>query len=300
MIADDITDFGAALRFEREMAGNTCDAYERDLKIFDSWAKARGKLNSCDITRDDISLFLQEEREKGMTGTTRARRAIAIKVFFRYLKDLHKIRHDPAELLDVPKKSIVLPRILGEKETVAMIEAINGEEPRELRDRAILEVLYGSGLRVSELCALEMEDIIGDGELLRIRGKGNKERIVPIGGAAGIALTRYFELGRTGFLRLTPPEDERKVFLTKRGGAFTRQGIFKIIKQRAAAVGIRRSDISPHVLRHCFASHMLQHGADIRVIQELLGHASLSTTQIYTHVDESRFIEIHRLHHPRA
>ena len=175
-----------------------------------------------------------------------------------------------------------------------MIEEVVGEDPRSLRDRAILEVLYGCGLRVSELCAFKREDIVADGELLRILGKGSKERLVPIGRSAGQALVRYFEGARESFTRGNLAETH--VFVTRLGRPFTRQGVFKIVRTRAAAVGIAADRISPHVLRHCFASHMLSRGADIRAIQELLGHADIGTTQVYTHVDATRFGEIHKLH----
>ena len=182
-------------------------------------------------------------------------------------------------------------------EVTSMIEAVDGDDPRSLRDRALLEVMYGSGLRVSEACSLTFDDIVADGELLRILGKGSKERLVPIGGAAGAALRLYAEKGRGAFARSA---DETHVFLTRLGRPFTRQGVFKVIRERAAAVGIAPERISPHVLRHSFASHMLAHGADIRAIQELLGHADIGTTQIYTHVDTERFGDIHRRYHPRA
>lgn len=179
-----------------------------------------------------------------------------------------------------------------------MLDEVKDEDPTSLRDRAILEVMYGCGLRVSELCELKREDIVAEGELLRILGKGSKERIVPIGGAAGRALTAYLEGSRESFAR--GDLSESHIFLTRLGRPFTRQGIFKIVRARAAAVGIAADRISPHVLRHCFASHMLSHGADIRAIQELLGHADIGTTQVYTHVDTARFGDIHRKFHPRA
>jgi len=200
--------------------------------------------------------------------------------------------------MDPPKKARALPRILSEAEVFRMIDEVAGEDPRSLRDRAMLEVLYGCGLRVSELCELRREDVVADGELLRILGKGSKERLVPIGGAAGRALLQYCEGARESLVRGNL--SEAHVFVTRLGKPFTRQGVFKIIKERAAAVGIAAERISPHVLRHCFASHMLSRGADIRAIQELLGHADIATTQVYTHVDTARFGAIHRQFHPRA
>jgi len=294
----EIDEFVASLLLERGLSENTCVGYRTDLVAFAAYLAAHKITEPGAVTRDDIVAFLSEERGKGMKGSTRARRTAAIRMFFRHLKERRQIRSDPSELMDPPKKSVVLPRILSEEEVFRMLDEVADEDPRSLRDRAILEVLYGCGLRVSELCALKRADIVADGELLRIFGKGSKERLVPIGGAAGRALLRYFEGGRESFAR--GDLSETHVFVTRLGKPFTRQGIFKIIKERAAAVGIALDHISPHVLRHCFASHMLSHGADIRAIQELLGHADIGTTQIYTHVDTARFGEIHRRFHPRA
>ena len=294
MLADEIDDYIAALELERGMARNTCVSYASDLRFFEAFLKARGKSAAAEITRDDISAFLGEEREEGKKGSTRARRAIAIRTWLRYLRARRRIPKNPAELMEPPRREQALPRILSEEEVTRLIEQVKDLDPRSLRDRAMLEILYGCGLRVSELCNLKMEDIIGDGELLRVFGKGSKMRVVPIGGAAGRALNAYFASARDSFTH--GDTAEQHVFVTRLSKPFTRQGVFKIIKQRALAVDIPLERISPHVLRHSFASHMLSHGADIRAIQELLGHADIGTTQIYTHVDVGRFAEIHRLH----
>ena len=280
------------------MSQNTISGYGSDLRFFAAYLRRRKVGSAAAISRDDIVAFLANEREKGMKGSTRARRTAAIRMWLRYLKERRLIPHNPAELMDPPKKAKALPKILSEQEVFALIDEVKGDDPRSLRDRALLETLYGCGLRVSEACALKMEDIVADGELLRILGKGSKERLVPIGGAAGRALTAYFGAGR---MALTHGDlGETHVFVTRLGKPFTRQGVYKIIKERALAVGIAPERISPHVLRHCFASHMLEHGADIRAIQELLGHADIGTTQVYTHVDTARFGAIHRQYHPRA
>ena len=295
---EEIEDFIAALALERGMSEKTCIGYGSDLRFFAAYLKQRKIENVADVKREDIVAFLANEREKGMKGSTRSRRTAAIRMFFRHLKERRRIPENPSDLMDAPKKALALPRVLSEAEVFAMLDEVKGEDPISLRDRAILEVMYGCGLRVSELCELKREDIVADGELLRILGKGSKERIVPIGTAAGRALTAYLEGPRESFARGNLAESH--IFLTRHGRPFTRQGIFKIVRTRAAAVGIAADRISPHVLRHCFASHMLSHGADIRAIQELLGHADIGTTQIYTHVDTARFGEIHRQYHPRA
>ena len=294
MIADDIETFLFAIEFERGMSSNTCAGYASDLRFFAKWLGAKGRTETAGITRDDIACFLRQERDAGMRGSTRARRATAIRMWLKYLKERHLIKVNPSELMDAPKKDVVLPRVLSEAEVFAMIDAVKDDSPRDLRDRAMLEVMYGCGLRVSELCDLRMDAFVADGELLRVSGKGSKERIVPIGRAAGNAIVSYLASGRNAFTKGNLAETH--VFVTRLGRAFTRQGVFKIIRERAAAVGIAADKVSPHVLRHCFASHMLAHGADIRVIQELLGHADIGTTQVYTHVDSAHFAEIHKLH----
>ncbi len=294
MIVSDIETFLSLLLLERGLSRNTGTGYGQDLRRFAEFLKGRGKTESSAVVRDDIVDFLAEERTAGMRGSTRSRRTAAIRTFFRSLKERHLVSSDPSALLDAPKKAKVLPRVLSEEEVAQMLEETKGEDPISLRDRAMLETMYGCGLRVSELCALKREDVVGEGELLRIFGKGSKERIVPIGSAAGRALAAYLEGSRESFARGNLGETH--VFLTRLGRPFTRQGVFKIVRDRAAAVGIAADRISPHVLRHCFASHMLAHGADIRAIQELLGHADIGTTQVYTHVDTARFSEIHKLH----
>ena len=296
-LESEIESFVMSLLLERGMSENTCSAYGGDLRLFSAFLSGRGVSEAAAISRADIVDFLAAQRDQGRRGSTRARRTAAIRMFLRYLKERRLIAADPSELLESPKNALVLPRVLSETEVASMIEAVNGDDPRSLRDRAMLEVMYGSGLRVSELCSLSFDDIVADGELLRILGKGNKERLVPIGGAAGAALRLYADKGRGAFAR---DSGQTHVFLTRLGRPFTRQGVFKVIRERAAAVGIAPERISPHVLRHSFASHMLAHGADIRAIQELLGHADIGTTQIYTHVDTERFGEIHRRYHPRA
>ena len=294
----EIEEFCDTLFQESGLALNTRAAYERDLTFFDEFLTKRGHLTPESITLEDITEFLAEERAAGKKGSTRARRSAAIRGFMKWLKAGKRIAHNPAELLDNPKKDKPLPKVLTEDEVVKMLEAISSDEPRDVRDRAILEVMYGCGLRVSELCDLRLEDIVADGELLRIIGKGNKERLVPIGHAAGAALTKYINGARNFFTQ--SDLGVTHVFVTRLKKQFTRRGIFKMVKERAAAVDIAEDRISPHVLRHSYASHMLSRGADIRAIQELLGHADIATTQVYTHIDIGRFAEIHQKYHPRA
>ena len=252
MIDSDIDEFIGSLRYERSMAENTCAAYARDLRFFSQYLKKRGISAAGDVKREDIAGFLGEQRSEGRKSTTRARRATAIKVFFKFLRERRFVAKNPAELLEPPKKAKALPRVLSEEETFRMLDKVGGGDPRDLRDRAMLEVMYGCGLRVSELCAMKTEDIIADGELLRVIGKGSKERIVPIGRAAGRALVAYLASARDVFTK--GDLSVGHVFVTRLKKPFTRQAVFKLIRERALAAGIAPERISPHVLRHCFAS----------------------------------------------
>ena len=290
--------FLASLFLERRLSPNTCAAYRRDLDSFFAFLGKRGIRAPAEVVREDVVSFLAAERARGLIGSTRKRRTAAIRSFFRYLLQRHKIPSDPTELMEPAKKSFPLPRVLSQEEVVSILAAMEGDDPRTVRDRAIVEVLYGCGMRVSELCDFSLDDVVSDGELVRILGKGSKVRLVPIGKSAGRALGAYLATARAAFSRADV--SERHVFLSRLGKPMTRQGVFKIVRERAVAAGIAAERISPHVLRHCFASHMLQNGADVRFIQELLGHADVGTTQIYTHVDTARFSELHRRFHPRA
>jgi integrase/recombinase XerD len=287
-------DFMDVILLERGLSGNTLIAYDSDLQDFCRYLGRTGRTAPEEIVRGDIVGFLEAGRNAGLKASSRARRASAIRMWLEDMKRRRVIRANPAEDLRLPKIDLRLPRMLSEAETFALLDRIDGEDPRSLRDRALLELMYGCGLRVSEAIAAKMEDLVADGELLRVLGKGGKMRLVPVGAVTAEALQRYFGGARDFFTRGDLALSH--MFVTRLGREFTRQGIYKIIKERAAAAGIAPERVSPHVLRHCFASHMLERGADIRAIQELLGHADISTTQVYTHVDAARFAEIHRLH----
>ena len=230
-------------------------------------------------------------------ASSRARALAAIKSFITHLVREGLLKKDVSDGITSPKRQRPLPRVLTEEDMFKLISSINEKTPRDLRDRAILEILYGCGLRVSELCALKITDFVDDGELLRITGKGSKDRIIPVGAAAGKAIQEYLTCSRPFFAKKKSAD---YIFLTRLGSFFTRAGIFKMIRERAISCGIEPSLVSPHVLRDCFASHLLSHDADLRAIQDMLGHATIDTTQIYTHVDEARISEVHRKFHPRA
>ena len=293
-----VDSFAAALALERGLAEKTQEAYLRDVRALVRFLTKRGRTGVASARRADITAYLEALHRAARRASSRARAFVAIKEFFAHLKEMRFVSVDPTESLEAPKKGLVLPKVLPEEAMRRLVESVAGAEPRDLRDRAMLELLYGCGLRVSELCDLTLESLPDGAELVRCTGKGSKDRVVPIGHAAGAAITRYLASARGTFDRGNAAE--RHLFLTRLGRKFTRMGVFKILKQRAAAAGLDASVVSPHVLRHCFASHLLAHGADIRAIQEMLGHASISTTQVYTHVDQARIGETHRKYHPRA
>ena len=296
--AEAVDSFAASLALERGLAEKSQESYLRDVRALVGFLEKRGRASAASVTRSDIIAYLEEMHRAAKRASSRARAFTAIREFFSHLKEMRYVAVNPTEGLESPKKGLVLPKILPEETMARLVDSVDGIEPRDLRDRAMLELLYGCGLRVSELCDLTLESFPDGAELVRCTGKGSKDRIVPLGHAAGTAITRYLETARMAFDRGNLAE--RHLFLTRLGKKFTRMGVFKILKQRAAAAGLDASVVSPHVLRHCFASHLLAHGADIRAIQEMLGHASIATTQVYTHVDQSRISEIHHKYHPRA
>ena len=290
--------FAADLALARGLSSKTVEAYGRDVRAFLDFLAARGKMTPGALVRADVADHVGALRAKGRKASTRARAFVAVREFLAFLASTHATAHDLSEGLEAPKKNLVLPRVLDEATTLKILQAADGVAPRDLRDRAMLEFLYGCGLRVSELCGLELQDVIADAGVVRCRGKGSKERIVPIGLPAAKALARYLESARESFARGNAAE--RRIFLTRLGRPFTRMGVFKMLRERAAAAGVDAKAVSPHVLRHCFATDLLAHGADIRAIQEMLGHASIATTQVYTHVDRARLDTVHRTYHPRA
>ena len=297
-LAEGAESFRSHLAFVRGVAPKTLEAYGRDVRFFLDHVSSKG-VERCDgITREQVRGYLDQLRTSRHRPSSRARAFVAVREFLAHLKEAGFSPRDVSAGLDAPKKGLALPKTLTEDAVRRLVSSVCGTTPRDLRDRAMLEMLYGSGLRVSELCDLSVGDFIADADLIRCFGKGSKERFVPVGVEEGRALARYLSGGRGAFDRTGGAE--RHMFLTRLGRGFTRMGVFKMLKERAAAAGLDPAVVSPHVLRHCFATHLLAHGADIRAIQEMLGHSSIATTQIYTHVDQTRFAEVHRLHHPRA
>lgn len=281
---------------ERGLSPNTRDAYGSDLKALDAFLEARKIRSFNDVTRKHILDFLMAEKDRGQSVNSISRRLVAIRVFFAFLQREGLLATNALEAMESPKLWKVLPGVLSTKEVDRLLEAPAGNDATSLRDQAMLELFYATGLRVSEMAALRVDDLHFDSGYLRCMGKGSKVRVVPFGERARRRLESYLKDVRPGLAR---DDTERQVFLTYRGTKFSRKGIWKLIKNYARRAGIGKN-VSPHTLRHSFASHLLANGAPLRVIQEMLGHADIATTQIYTHVDQGRLRAVHAQYHPRA
>lgn len=289
------------LSAERGRSPSTLSAYRRDLRGYVRWLAATGRTLTT-VAEADLLDFVADLRGRGLAPASVARSLVPVRALHRFLADEGRAASDPAAHLELPKVPRGLPKALSEEAVGRLLAAPVGEGPAVLRDRAMLEVLYGTGVRVSELVGLSLGDLDLDAALLRAFGKGSKERIVPVGSHAVRALAEW--LGAGGRPRLVPAQwrrrgDAEAVFLNQRGGRLSRQGAWEVLRRHARAVGLE-DVVSPHVLRHSCATHMLDHGADIRAVQELLGHASVSTTQVYTLVSTERLWEVYRAAHPRA
>ncbi|MGI5925218.1 MAG: site-specific tyrosine recombinase XerD [Lentisphaeria bacterium] len=291
-----LTDFIGHLCLERGLAKNTAAAYASDLNVFFDALDTTGIDELSEVTRDDILDFLEASQRQGLEAATIARRLVAIKVFFRFLVEEGHLRTDVTEIMESPRLWRLVPDFLSIAEVDALLHAFSGKEPLELRNRALLELLYASGLRASEIVNLRLDGVNFREGFLRVIGKGNKERVVPFGKSAWDALSTYLEKSRP---LLDRSGAGLTLFLSRNGRPLTRARLWMIVKDAARRAGIRKN-IYPHALRHSFATHLLSNGADLRVIQELLGHASIGTTQIYTHTDKERVVSAHRQFHPRA
>jgi integrase/recombinase XerD len=274
------------------LAPRTVESYHCDLRHFGSWLGH----DLAGATREDIERYLADLRAAGRAGSTIARRLAALRAFYRHEQLLGARLDNPAAEIPAPRRIRRLPRTLSAGEAERLMDAAAGTTPRALRDAAIVELLYGAGLRVSEAVGLERGSIDLDDRLVRCIGKGSKERIVPIGRRAAEALRRYIARGR-------PHLDRRRtsaLFLNAKGGPLTRAGVFLILRRLAAKAGLEPERVHPHLLRHSFATHLLEGGADLRSVQEMLGHADLATTELYTHVTDKRRRETYFAAHPHA
>lgn len=289
-----LDEYYAFLRIERGLSANTVQAYSSDLRQFHQFL-LREELVLQEVEPTDVMRYVKALEEESITARSRARKVSALRSFFDYLVAEQVVQHNPCAYLSAPKLPQNLPQILSEQEVIALLDAPRLDKPSGYRDRAMLEVLYGCGLRVSELVGLNVGDIDELG-FVRCLGKGNKERIIPLGTHALQATTDYLRYARE---RLVTNHRERALFVNARGSRLTRQGFWKILKGWAKEAGIKK-DPSPHMLRHSFATHLLRHGADLRSVQEMLGHADLTTTQIYTHLDKGHLRDVYNKTHPRA
>jgi len=290
-LAEPLTAFADHLRFERKLSPHTVEAYTRDLTRF------LGQLpvaRVSEVTRAHVLDYVDSLRSAGLKERSQARKISAARQFFRYLIKTGVLEADPTALVDNPRRTHRLPKTINEATVTRLLTAPPADTPFGLRDRAMLEVLYATGLRVSELVNLRFDQVRLEPGLLIIMGKGRKERLVPLGSKALEQLTLYLDHGRPALTKGVTDA----VFLNRFGRAMTRQAFWQHIKRYALEVGISPKQVSPHVIRHCFATHLLDHGADLRAIQMMLGHADLSTTQIYTEVARARLEAIHRRFHP--
>ena len=295
-----VLDFLAYLELERGLSRNTLEAYRSDLLQYGAFLD-RGAIDALAVTHRELAAFLADlaagdAERPPVAAATLQRKAACLRSFYRHLRRESVIEHDPTAELRGPRKSQRLPQVLTRDQVTRLLAAPSGTDPAALRDRALLELMYACGLRVSEVVGLELGDLDIDVGVLTARGKGSKERLVPVGREAIAALRVYLERGRPRLVGLAP---EAHLFVNQRGQGLTRQGLYKIIQGHARAAGLD-GKMSPHTLRHTFATHLLAGGCDLRSLQEMLGHADVATTQIYTHLSADRLRDVYFDAHPRA
>ncbi len=295
-----VLDFLAYLEFERGLSRNTLEAYRSDLLQFGEWLGRTGN-DPLNIGHTELGAFANEvaggrEDKPPAAPATLQRKIACLRSFYRHLRRQGLLEDDPTVHLRAPRQSRKLPQVLSRDEVARLLEQPAGTEPAALRVRALMEVMYACGLRASEATGLEIGDVDLEEGILRARGKGSKERLVPIGSSAGRALAIYVQRGRP---KLVGDRLEPRLFLNHRGAGLTRQGLYKIVQRHARSAGLA-SKMSPHTLRHTFATHLLAGGCDLRSLQEMLGHADIATTQLYTHLSAERLKDVYFDAHPRA
>ncbi len=295
-IQSDITAFRHFVEAERGMARNTVLAYDRDLRRFGEWAAAGGLADPHAPKVRELTNYLGFLRDEGLAAPSVARHLVALKMFYRFLRLEERVEQNTVELLNSPKLWERIPQVLSPESVDRLLAAPRGDERFFLRDRALLETLYASGTRASEVVNLRLPDLYLDQGFCKCTGKGSKQRVVPLGDHAAAALRVYLQELRP---RLIKAGDSPWVFLSRAGKPLTREMLWILVKKYARRAGLN-ARVSPHTLRHSFATHLLAGGADLRAVQELLGHASIRTTQHYTHVDRSRLQSVHRRFHPRG
>jgi integrase/recombinase XerD len=291
-----IDEFCDALWLEDGLAKNTLDSYRGDLAQYAAWLEKKNGKNLLAASNADIQAYLGVFHKRKTRASSAARLLSSLKRFYRHSLRQGRIKADPTLKIDSPKLPRSLPKSLTEEDVEGLLAAPPVEKPLGLRDKAMLETIYAGGLRVSELVALKLGQVSQDMGVVRVMGKGSKERLVPLGEEALIWIRRYLKEARPELLGGRSSDD---LFVTARGAAMTRQMFWHLLRRHALKAGLRKP-ISPHTLRHAFATHLLNHGADLRVVQLLLGHSDISTTQIYTHVARERLKQLHAKHHPRG
>ncbi|WP_232696231.1 site-specific tyrosine recombinase XerD [Brevibacillus daliensis] len=291
-----IDQFSHFLAVEKGLSTNTLESYQHDLVMYTAYLNEQGICNMEESTRSHIVGYLLMLQEKGRATSTLSRNLASIRAFYQFLVRDRYLNNDPSIHLETPKIEKRLPKVLSVEQVERLLDGPQGTSPNSYRDKAMLELLYATGIRVSELVSLQFGDINLEMGFLKCMGKGSKERIIPLGSIAITAIRTYLEKGRP---HLVKAGTDQALFLNHLGKQITRQGFWKIIKKHALEAGIQ-SDITPHTLRHSFATHLLENGADLRSVQEMLGHADISTTQIYTHVTKTRIKDVYAKTHPRA
>lgn len=283
------------LKVEKGLAKNTIIGYRRDVIKYLRFLE-KEKVDLLVSSHRDVGASLRELKKQGLASSSIVRGLVAVRMFHRFLLAEGQLKNDPTSLVDSPLVSRPLPDVLTVAEVENFLARINGTKKEAIRDRAIMELLYATGMRVSEIASLKLTDVNINSNYLRCFGKGGKERIIPFGREASFWIKKYLRNSRGLFLRANL---SRHLFVNKRGQGFTRQGLWEVTKKHARCSGIEKR-LSPHTLRHSFATHLLQGGADLRSVQEMLGHADISTTQVYTHLDQRRLKSIHSKYHPRG
>lgn len=295
---DHLKDYLHYLVVEKGLAKNTIVSYERDLKAYLRFIKKdEGLTDLGDVQRTHIIHFLSVQKDNGKSSKTLARNISSIKSFHQFLLREKALAKDPSVHIESPQAERTLPKVLSMKEVEVLLDSPKAQDHYGLRDKAMLELLYATGIRVSELIGLNLGNLHLTMGFIRCIGKGNKERIIPIGGTATHAVQNYLDKGRPHFISMKHRDEA--LFLNHHGRRLTRQGFWKILKKLAHEAGIKKQ-LTPHTLRHSFATHLLENGADLRAVQEMLGHADISTTQIYTHVSKTRLKDVYSKFHPRA
>jgi integrase/recombinase XerD len=301
LLALEVEEFLSWMMTERGRSQNTLEAYRRDLTAYCAWLDVHGASLSS-VHSGQLEIYLGERRRSAAASSV-ARQLAAIRMLHRFLVDEDRRPDDPTADLDGIRVPAGLPKPLSEAQVTSLLEAVTGTDPVSLRDRAMLEFLYATGARIGEVCGLSIGDVDLEDRTARLYGKGSKERLVPVGRLAVAAMSDW--LGESGRRHLEPARwarrgDAEAIFLNQRGERLKRQSAWAVVKHYGRLAGIKPEHLSPHVLRHSCATHLLDHGADLRVVQELLGHASVSTTQVYTKVSQERLLQVYRDAHPRA